>query len=146
MPRTLVAGALALLLSASWGLGAQPAEAAPHRPLAEVAILPSARLAEGGAAIVVKVRILCQPNGVDGIQWEGFANVTQGDVFGWQELSLDCDGRQHVEHVVVPVSGPPGAPAFSQDEATVSVFLVDENTLTQHATDTRTVDVSPAGR
>ena len=119
--------------------------AAPSRPLAEVQILPSARLADGGAAIVVRLRILCQPNGVDGIQWEGFAGVAQGDLSGWKELTLDCDGRQHVQRVTIPVSAEPGTATFAPGPATVSVSILDENTLTQHATDTRTVDVKAAG-
>lgn len=140
MLRRVVLGVL-LLLAASLGLAAQPAVAAVDRPLAEVEILPHARLADGGAALVARVRVLCQPNGVNGIQWEGFANATQGDVFGFAELALDCDGRQHVEHVVIPVSAPPGAASFTSGEATVSVFILDENTLTEYASDMRTVKV-----
>lgn len=145
MSRKLAVTVLTLMLSASWGVGAQHAVGAPSRPLAEVRILPTSSLVDGGGSIAVKVRILCQPDGVDGIQWEGFAGVTQGDVAGWKELSLDCDGRQHVQFVLVPVSAEPGTAAFSTGTADVSVYILDENTLTQHATDGRTVKVT-AGR
>lgn len=141
MARKAVLGVPVLVLVASWGFAAQPAVAAPDQPLAEVTVLPHARLAGDGAAVTASLRIVCEPNGVDGIQWEGFANAYQGDVFGYAELVLDCDGRPHVERVVIPVSAPPGAEVFTSGEATVSVFILDENTLTEYATDTRTVKV-----
>jgi hypothetical protein len=106
-----------------------------------VRILPRARLTDGGTAFAARVRIRCQPNGVNGIQWEGFANAAQGDVSGNTELALDCDGRRHVKNVVIPVSALPGTASFRPGKARVSVFILDENTLTEYATDTRTVKV-----
>lgn len=144
MRRRTVLGVLLLVLATVLGVVAQPAVAAPgwaSRSPASVSVMPHARLVDGGAAVAVSLRIRCVPNGTDGIQWEGFVNVEQGDVFGWTELALDCDGRWHVEHVVVPVSAEPGTAAFVAGAATVTATLDDENTLTQYATDTRTVRV-----
>lgn len=139
MPRKVALGVLMLALTGSWGFAAQPAVAAPDRPLAEVTILPGARLTDDGAAITAKVRITCEPNGVNGIQWEGYANATQAGVFGFTEVQLDCDGRQHLERVVIPVLASPGPEGFAPGAVTVNVVIVDENTLTEHASDTRTV-------
>jgi hypothetical protein len=104
-----------------------------------VTILPTARVTEGGAAITARVRILCQPNGIQGIQWEGFIDATQGDVFAWAGLPLVCDGRQHVENIALPVSAPPGTASFTLGDATVRAVIQDENTLTDYASDARTV-------
>ena len=130
-----------LLLAASMGLTAQPARAATDRPLAQVTILPTGRLTDGGAAITVRVRYLCQPNGINGIQWEAFISATQNDVFAWTGPALICDGRQHVEAVVLPVSAPPGTASFTSGEATVIAIIQDENTLVTYASDARTVKV-----
>ena len=128
-----------LLFAASWGVTAQPAGAATERPLAQVTILPTARVSQGGATITARVRLLCQPNGIEGIQWEGFIDATQGDVFAWAGLPLVCDGRQHVENIALPVSAPPGTAAFTFGDATVRAVILDENTLTYYARDARTV-------
>jgi len=141
MRRKAILGIPMLLLATSWGLTAQPAGAVTERPLAQVSILPIARPTDGGAAITVKVRISCQPNGINGIQWEGFIDATQGDVFAWAGLPLVCDGRQHVEDVVLPVSAPPGTAFFTRGDATVRAVVQDENTLTTYASDARTVKV-----
>ncbi len=136
MLRNAILGSLTLLFAASWGLAAQPAGAATAAPLAQVTILPTAALDDGGQLMTVRLRILCQPNGTNDIQWEGFVDATQPGVFGWTELELDCDGRQHVEEVVLS-----GTPSFTTGDAMVSVVIQDENTLTSYASDARTVKV-----
>ena len=142
MFRKTVIGLIALLLvAATWGLAAQPAGAATGPPLARVTILSTAHLMDGGAAIAARLLVRCRPNGTDGIQWEGFVNATQGDVFAWAELPLVCDGRPHVEHVVLPVSAPPGTASFAPGTAEVTAVIMDENTLVQYAGDARTVKV-----
>ncbi len=127
-----------LLVAASLAFGAQTAGAATERPLAEVTILPIASLTEDAAAIIAKVRILCQPN--DDILWEGFLNATQGDATSFTGLPLICDGRQHVQDVVLPVDDPT-VMTFERGEATASAFILDENTLDLHASDTQVVNV-----
>ncbi|MDQ0375173.1 hypothetical protein [Cellulomonas humilata] len=102
-------------------------------------ILPTAHLTDGGAAITVRLLVRCRP--VDGVQWEGFVNVTQGDVVAWAELPLVCDGRRHLVHVVLPVSGPPGTAWFTGGAAEVSAVIMDENTLVEYADDARSVKV-----
>ena len=144
MRRRTVLGVLLLVLASVLGVVAQPAVAVPgwsSRTPAAVSVMPHARLVDGGAAVAVSLRGRWVPNGTDGIQWEGFVNVEQGDVFGWAELSLECDGRWHAQRVVVPVSAEPGTATFVAGPATVTAMLDDENTLTQYATDTRTVTV-----
>ena len=42
-------------------------------------------------------------------------------------------GRPHVEHVVLPVSAPPGTASFAPGSAEVTAVIMDENTLTQYA-------------
>ncbi len=126
------------------GLGAGPAGAATHGPtagrsLAHVSILPNAHLIDDGAAIAVRLRVRCQPDGTNGIQWEGYISARQGDVFAWAGVPLICDGRQHVTDVALPVSAPPETAWFTRGRATVLVSIVDENTLIEYATDTRTV-------
>ncbi len=140
--------ALPMLCLAASGIAAV---AAPQRPvaersLAEVRILPHAHLVDGGATITVRVRMRCEPNGTDGIQWEGYIWARQGDVFAWAGLPLVCDGRQHVEAVKLPVSAPPETMWFTRGLATVNVSVVDENNmLTEYAADMRTVTVRGAG-
>ncbi|WP_199423070.1 hypothetical protein [Actinotalea solisilvae] len=144
MRRRTVLGVLLLALVTVLGVVAQPAVAAPgwaSRSPAGLTIMPHARLVDGGAAVSVSLRIRCVPNGTDGIQWEGFVNVEQGDVFGWKELGLRCDGRWHTQHVVVPVSAEPGTETYVAGPATVTAMLDDENTLTQWAMEVRTVTV-----
>jgi len=63
--------------------------------------------------------------------WDG---ISYGDITGG-------DGRRHAQNVVIPVSASPGTASFTPGKATVSVFILDENTLTEYATDTRTVKV-----
>lgn len=137
--KLLVIPALVLAL-----LGALAAPAAAHpapRTLADVRVVPVARVADQGASVVVRVRLRCVPNGSDGIQWEGFVNVDQGDTFGWAGLPLVCDGRPHVVSVVVPVSAEPGTASFTRGRAQADVMLMDENTLTWYAHDVRRVSV-----
>jgi hypothetical protein len=133
---------LAIPISAlviSIGLTAAPAAATAAQPLAQVTILSTARIADGGAALTVRLRTLCQP--IETIQWEGFITATQGDVFAWSGPALQCDGRHHDQDVVLPVSAEPGTAFFVRGKATVRVVLQDENTLTTHASATRTVHV-----
>lgn len=130
---------LVLLFLLPLGLAAPPAAAAPPRSTAEVSVLPTARLAEDGASITVRLRVLCRPDAT--IQWEGFVSASQGDVLGWGQPALTCDGRRHVVDVVLPVSAEPGTASFRRGTATVTAWMVDENTLTEYARDVRTVAV-----
>jgi hypothetical protein len=132
-----------LLLAAAGGLAAPAASAAPPAPLAEVRIMPMAHLDDDGASLTVRVRVLCRPD--DAVQWEGFVSATQGDTFAWAGLPVRCDGRRHVQTVVLPVSAPEGTAAFTRGRASVSAVLQDENTLTTHAQDERTVAVLGGG-
>ena len=137
--------ATGMLAAASLTLGVAPAQAAlpqaaPHKPLATVAILPAVHLANGWVS--VKLRITCDP--VPGIQWEGDLGAVQGDIFGDTGLdtgrALDssiCDGRSHVEKIgVVPNDS---RLSFGPGSLTLNVYIYDENTLDLYATDTRTV-------
>ena len=134
--------AVILAVAISMGLGAQTAVACPMRPLADVKILPGAKLAADGMTISTKVRFLCRE--VDGIQWEGFLSANQGNVAGGTELSLLpgtagglCDGRQHVETFVLHVFG---FVPFEPGRTTVSAVIQDENDMLKvYATDERTV-------
>ena len=135
MRRTAISGAI-VLVAASVVFCTPAAAAATERPLAEVTILPIAHLAGDGTAISAKVRIRCQPN--DDILWEGFLNATQSEATSFTGLPLTCDGRQHVQDVLLPI-GDPTVMSFERGTATVSAFILDENTLDLHATDTRTV-------
>lgn len=139
MVRKMVRGLIALLVAGMSVLAAQPAVAVTRQPVADVTILPAAHLTDGGAAITARLLVRCRP--VDGVQWEGFVNVTQGDVFGWAGLPLVCDGRRHVVHVVLPVSAPPGTAEFTRGAAEVSAVIMDENTLVEYANDVRSVKV-----
>lgn len=139
--RSIIGGLVALLVAATWGVVAQPAAAATGEPQARVAILSPAHLLDGGEALAVRVVATCTANGTEGIQWEGFVNATQGDVFAWAGLPLVCDGRPHVQHVVLPVSAEPGTAAFTRGTAQVTAVVMDENTLTTYADAARTVRV-----
>ena len=139
MLRKMALGFIALLVAAMSGLVAQPAAAATRQSVAEVTVLPAAHLTDGGAAITVRLLVRCRP--VDGVQWEGFVNATQGDVFAWAGLPLVCDGRRHLVHVVLPVSAPPGTAEFTRGAAEVSAVIMDENTLVEYADDARSVKV-----
>jgi hypothetical protein len=101
-----------------------------------VTILPTARLDDSGRLITVGVRILCQPNGVNGIQWEGFISATQRGAFAFAGLPLVCDGRPHVQAVELS-----GTALFTPGAAAVNAVIQDENTLTTYASDARTVRV-----
>lgn len=131
-----------LLMVALAVLPAGSAAAVTERPsprVAEVSVMSTAQLVSGGDALTTTLRLRCEP--VPGIQWEGFVNAEQGDVFAWAELSLVCDGRWHTQSVTLPVSAPPDTAWFVPGRATVSVFLIDENTLTEYARDVRSVRV-----
>ncbi|MGZ6976274.1 MAG: hypothetical protein ACXVKQ_20235 [Acidimicrobiia bacterium] len=131
-----------LLVTASLALGAQAADAATERhPRTVVMVLPAARVSRDGATITARVLILCQPNG---IQWEGFATVAQGDLSVLGGMPLACDGRPHVEAVAISRNDP--ETSFHRGQATVSAFILDEGTLEVHARDTRTVVVFEAHR
>lgn len=144
MVRQIVRGVIALLVAAMSGLAAQPAVAVTRQPVAEVTILPVAHVTDGGAAITARLLVRCRP--VDGVQWEGFVTVTQGDVFAWAGLPLVCDGRRHMVHVVLPVSAPPGTARFTRGAAEVSAVIMDENTLVEYASDARSVKVKVSAR
>lgn len=139
MLRKIARGLVVLLVAGMAGLSAQPATAATERPVADVTILPRAHVTDGGASITVRLLVRCRP--VDGVQWEGFVNVTQGDVFAWAGLPLVCDGRLHMAHVVLPVSAPPDTAWFTPGGAEVSAVIMDENTLVEYANDARSVRV-----
>lgn len=142
-----------LVAAASWALVLPPAaSAAPPavttapstvvtggRPLATARVLPHARLVDGGKTVIARIRIMCQPNGVDGIQWEAFADADQEDATAFTEVILTCDGRPHVYDVVLPASEIIGSGQFTRGAVQVSIYVQDENTLTLHATDIRTV-------
>ncbi|GCE76850.1 hypothetical protein [Cellulomonas biazotea] len=131
-----------LLLAAAGGLAAPTASAAPPPvPPADVRVMPMAHVGDDGASLTVRVLLVCQPDGTDGIQWEGFVNASQGDTFAWAGLPLRCDGRRHVVTVDLPVSAPEGTASFTRGTADVTVVLMDENTLTTYADDQRTVRV-----
>lgn len=125
-----------LVVLGSLGLGAQQATAAAPGTLADVEVLPTASLSDDGTAVTVRVRSLCQP----GIQWEGFINGAQGAVTAFEELSLVCDGRQHVQTVVLPVLNPEG-PNFVPGDVAVSADIIDEDTLTVIDSDTEIIRV-----
>lgn len=134
MQKTLPA---AILLTAGFlGLGAPSAAAAPPGTLADVDVLPVASLSDAGSAVTVRVRTLCQP----GVLWEGFINAIQGAAASFEELPLVCDGRQHLQTVVLPVVNPDG-PDFAVGEATIRAVIMDEDTLTVVGSDTQAVKV-----
>ena len=125
-----------LVVGGFLGLGAQSPAMASPATLADVDILPTASLSDNGSAVTVRVRTLSQP----GTLWEGFINADQGGAAAFEELSLVCDGRQHVQLVVIPVLNPDG-PNFAPGEVTISAVIVDEDTLTVFGSDTQTVRV-----
>lgn len=125
-----------LVVTALLGLGVGPSAAAAPRPVAEVEILPTAHLANDGAAIIARVRTICQPNG---ILWEGFIGAVQNDAGSFVGLPLVCDGRVHVSDVALSVDV--SDPRFTRGEATLHASILDEDTLDLYDTDTRTVKV-----
>lgn len=114
-----------------------PATARPPR-VAAVDVLPTVRLDAGGIAVVARVRTLCQPNG---ILWEGFINITQGDLQVLAGLPLICDGRHHLTQVEIRIGDPNTATLFVRGEATVGAVIMDEDTLTPYATEIQRVKV-----
>jgi hypothetical protein len=127
-----------MLLSLSLlGLGAQSAAAAPPGTVADVEILPTAFLSDDGSAITARVRTLCAS---DGTVWEGYITAMQGAVFSSAELRLVCDGRPHVQTVLLDVVAPAGGD-FTLGAAEISAVIVDEGTLAPIDRDTETVRV-----
>ncbi|MGN8552241.1 UNVERIFIED_CONTAM: hypothetical protein OHV15_06630 [Microbacterium sp. SLM126] len=134
--RTTISAVILLSLGLL-GLGAQSATAAPPGTVADVEILPTAFLSDDGSAIAARVRTLCAP---DGTVWEGYIPVMQGAVFSSAELRLVCDGRPHVQKVLLDVIAPAEG-EFTRGEAEISAVIVDEGTLTPFDRDTETVRV-----
>ena len=56
----IIVGLVGILVAAASGLAAQPAAAAPERPLAQVTILSTGQLTDGGAAITVRLLVRCR--------------------------------------------------------------------------------------
>jgi hypothetical protein len=133
--RQAILGVPVLLVAASLAFGAGPAQAAKEKPLVEVAVLPVAHLADNGT-MTAKWRVTCAP-APDGIQWESFVIVGEGDITSFAQPPLPCDGRPHVEDVVFAATEIP----FLRADADVNAFVLDENTLDVYASDTRTVKV-----
>ena len=135
--------AVILMVAASLGIGTQAAVASPVRPLAEVKILPNARIAADGATMTARVRIPVpaqRRHPVGGL----LGATTQGAAEAGTELGLlpgtaggICHGRQHVETYVLYVDD---SVQFKRGNATVNAVIQDENNgLKVYATDTRTV-------
>ena len=97
----------------------------------------AASLSDDGSAIAVRVRTLCA---ADGTVWEGYITAMQGAVFSFAELRLVCDGRPHVQTVLLDVVAPAGTD-FTPGAAEIDATIVDEGTLTPFDRDTETVRV-----
>jgi hypothetical protein len=127
----LSASAIGLL--AVLTLGVSPASAATS-----VSIGPNAKAVDGGAAVVLRVSVTCDP-GLETL--EANVSVSQDEAFGLGGLGgFTCDGRSHRLRVRIQAQ----SGTFDRGTAFASAFIlrIDPQTQqTEQGQDSRTVNV-----
>jgi hypothetical protein len=112
--------------------------AAPAGAATSVTIAPNAKRVEGGAAVVVRVTVTCDP-GKDVL--EAHVSVSQDEASGMAGIpGIACDGRPHKHKVRVRTFDG----AYDRGDAFASAFIlrIDPQTQeTEQGQDSRTVRV-----
>jgi hypothetical protein len=111
---------------------------APAGAATSVTIHPKAKRVEGGAAVVVRLTVTCDP-GLETL--EAHVSVSQDEAFGMAGIpGPNCDGRPHSHRVRVGNFGG----TYDKGEAFASAFIlrIDPATSqTEQGQDSRTVRV-----
>lgn len=97
---------------------------APAGAATSVTIDPKAKRVEGGAAVVVRLTVTCDP-GLETL--EAFVTVSQDEAFGMAGIPTNCDGLPHRHRVRVGNFGG----TYDKGEAQVSAFILRIDPATQ---------------
>lgn len=97
---------------------------APAGAATSVTIEPKAKRVEGGAAVVVRLTVTCDP-GLETL--EAFVSVSQDEAFGMAGIPTNCDGLSHRHEIRVGNFGG----TYDKGQASVSAFILRIDPATQ---------------